>query len=190
MAGDRCLRRRADFARHGHDGVTAACCAMRCCRLAVIVIAAGEASLGHAADAGLASAAIAMQTLHVLVTTVWGGLAITAGLVALPALGASTARGDADPHGDAGVERVAGRGRVRAAVRHLQRGAGFRRIVAWRSESSARGHVLILKLTLCRTGAGAWRTEPLPGAAAPPRRTASTMDAHTFVNVLYRKRLR
>ncbi len=61
--------------------------------LAVIAIGAGKASVGHAADAGVASAAIGMQTLHVLVTAVWGGLAMAAGLAVLPALGTSTARG-------------------------------------------------------------------------------------------------
>ena len=53
---------------------------------AVIVIAAGKASLGHAADAGPLSAPIAMQTLHVLVTSVWGvghgGVAVV-----IPAIG-------------------------------------------------------------------------------------------------------
>ncbi|MCV9992652.1 copper resistance protein CopD, partial [Burkholderia pseudomallei] len=61
--------------------------------LAVIVVAAGKALLGHVADTGLLSAAAAVQTLHLLVTAVWGGLVLAGGLAVLPALGSSVARG-------------------------------------------------------------------------------------------------
>jgi len=151
--------------------------------LAVIVIAAGKASLGHAADAGLASAAIAMQTLHVLVTTVWGGLAITAGLVALPALGASTARGVLIRTATqvSNVSLVAVGFVILSGIFNAVRGSGGSLLAI---ESSSWGHVLILKLTLVGLAlvlGGLNRFLALPRL----RRTASTMDAHTFVNVLY-----
>ena len=47
--------------------------------LAVIVVAAGKASLGHAADTGVLSAAVGVQTLHLLATAVWGGLVLAGG---------------------------------------------------------------------------------------------------------------
>ncbi|MCA3841566.1 MAG: copper resistance protein CopD, partial [Burkholderia sp.] len=61
--------------------------------LAVIVIAAGKASLGHAADTGALSAAVGVHTLHLLATAVWGGLVLAGGLAVLPTLGSSVARG-------------------------------------------------------------------------------------------------
>ncbi len=151
--------------------------------LAVIAIAAGKASLGHAADAGPASAAIAMQTLHVLVTGVWGGLAMAAGLSVLPALGTSTARGllirTATQVSSVSVVAV---GLVLlTGIFNAVRGSGgsFEAI-----EVSTWGHVLTLKLSLIALAlvlGGLNRFSALPRL----RRTASTMDAHTFVNVLY-----
>ncbi|WP_345811654.1 CopD family protein [Paraburkholderia sp. PREW-6R] len=151
--------------------------------VAVIVVSVGKASLGHAADAGPASAAIVMQTLHVLVTAVWGGLAMAAGLSVLPALGTSTARGmlirTATQVSNVSVVAV-----VLVLISGLfnaVRGSGgsFEAI-----ELSTWGHVLTLKLTLVALAlvlGGLNRFSALPRL----RRTASTMDAHTFVNVLY-----
>ncbi|MFM0735779.1 CopD family protein [Paraburkholderia xenovorans] len=151
--------------------------------LAVIVVAAGKASLGHAADAGPLSAAIAMQTLHVLVTSVWGGLAMAAGLSVLPALGASTARGMLiRTAGQVSNVSVVAVGLVLlSGVFNAVRGSGgsFEAI-----EMSTWGHVLTLKLALVALAlvlGGLNRFSALPRL----RRTASTMDAHTFVNVLY-----
>ena len=61
--------------------------------LALVAIAAGRAGLGHAADAGLASAALGLHTLHLLSASAWSGIVMAGGLAVLPALGASTARG-------------------------------------------------------------------------------------------------
>ncbi|CAB3648753.1 CopD family protein [Paraburkholderia rhynchosiae] len=151
--------------------------------LAVIAIAAGKASLGHAADAGPASAAVAMQTLHVLVTGVWGGLAITAGLAVLPALGASTARGILIRTATqvSNVSAVAVGFVLLSGIFNAVQGSGgsFQAIA-----SSTWGHVLTLKLSLVALAlvlGGLNRFLALPRL----RRTASTMDAHTFVNVLY-----
>ncbi|MFL9884430.1 CopD family protein [Paraburkholderia agricolaris] len=150
---------------------------------AVIVIAAGKASLGHAADAGPLSAAIAMQTLHVLVTSVWGGLAMAAGLSVLPALGTSTARGMLIRTATqvSNVSIVAVGLVLLTGIFNAVRGSGgsFQAI-----EMSTWGHVLTLKLTLVALAlvlGGLNRFLALPRL----RRTASTMDAHTFVNVLY-----
>jgi putative copper resistance protein D len=151
--------------------------------LAVIAVAAGKASLGHAADAGPASAAVAMQTLHVLVTTVWGGLAMAAGLAVLPALGTSTARGmlirTATQVSNVSVVAVALV--LLSGIFNAVRGSGgsFEAI-----ELSTWGHLLMLKLALIALAlvlGGLNRFSALPRL----RRTASTMDAHTFVNVLY-----
>ncbi|RWB52136.1 MAG: copper resistance protein CopD [Mesorhizobium sp.] len=151
--------------------------------LAVIAIAAGKASLGHASDDGPASAAIAMQTLHVLVTSVWGGLAIAAGLAVLPALGASTARGVLIRTATqvSNVSVVAVGFVLVSGVFNALRGSGGSLLAI---ESSTWGHVLILKLSLVALAlvlGGLNRFLALPRL----RRTASTMDAHTFVNVLY-----
>jgi putative copper resistance protein D len=151
--------------------------------LAVIAIAAGKASLGHAADAGVASAAIGMQTLHVLVTAVWGGLAMAAGLAVLPALGASTARGmlirTATQVSNMSVVAV---GLVLlSGIFNAVRGSGGSLAAI---QFSTWGHVLTLKLVLVALAlvlGGLNRFLALPRL----RRTASTMDAHTFVNVLY-----
>jgi copper resistance protein D len=151
--------------------------------LAVIAIGAGKASLGHAADAGPASAALGMHTLHVLATTVWGGLVITAGLTVLPALGTSTARGILirTAMQVSNVSLVAVICVIVTGVFNAVRGSGgsFEAI-----QISTWGHVLTLKLALV---ALALVLGSLNRVSALPRlrRTASTMDAHTFSNVLY-----
>jgi len=151
--------------------------------LAVLAVAAGKASLGHAADAGVVSAAIGMQTLHVLATSVWGGLAMASGLAVLPALGASTARGmlirTAVQVSNVSIVAVALV--LLSGVFNAVRGSGgsFDAIL-----SGTWGHVLTLKLVLVALAlvlGGLNRLSALPRL----RRTASTMDAHTFVNVLY-----
>ncbi|WP_233803258.1 CopD family protein [Paraburkholderia sp. HP33-1] len=151
--------------------------------LAVLAIAAGKASLGHAADSGVVSAAIGMQTLHVLATSVWGGLTMAAGLAVLPALGASTARGMLIRTATqvSSVSIVAVALVLLSGVFNAVRGSGgsFEAIHA-----STWGHVLTLKLVLVALAlvlGGLNRTSALPRL----RRTASTMDAHTFVNVMY-----
>lgn len=151
--------------------------------LAVIAIAGGKASLGHAADAGPASAAIGVHTLHVLATSVWGGLVLAAGLVALPALGTSTARGILIRTATqvSNVSLVAVAVVLVTGVFNAVRGSGgsFEAI-----EISTWGHVLTLKLALVALAllfGGLNRFSALPRL----RRTASTMDAHTFTNVLY-----
>ncbi|HEY1996428.1 CopD family protein [Paraburkholderia sp.] len=151
--------------------------------LAVIAIAGGKASLGHAADAGMASAAIGVHTLHVLATTVWGGLVVAAGLAVLPALGTSTARGMLirTAMQVSNVSLVAVAVVLVTGIIDAVRGTGgtFEAI-----EVSTWGHVLILKLALVAMAlviGGLNRFSALPRL----RRTASTMDAYTFTNLLY-----
>ncbi|HEY4349574.1 MAG TPA: CopD family protein [Paraburkholderia sp.] len=151
--------------------------------LAVIAVAAGKASLGHAADAGAISPAVGLQTLHVLAATVWGGLVLATGLAVLPALGASVARGvlirtatQVSNMSFAAVVFV-----LLTGVFNAVRGSGgtFEAIghTTW-------GHVLTLKLALVALAlvvGGLNRFSALPRL----RRTASTMDAHTFANLLH-----
>jgi copper resistance protein D len=151
--------------------------------LAVIAVAAGKASLGHAADAGPASAAIGTHTLHVLVTAVWGGLVLSGGFSVLPALGISTARGVMIRTASqiSSVSMVAVAFVVLTGAFNAARGSGgsFEAV-----EVSTWGHVLTLKLVLVALAlvlGGLNRFAALPRL----RRTASTMDAHTFTNVLY-----
>lgn len=151
--------------------------------LAVIAIAGGKASLGHAADAGVASAAIGMQTLHVLTTSVWGGLVLAAGFSVLPALGTSIARGVMIRTATqlSNVSLVAVVFVLLSGVFNAARGTGgsFDAITG-----STWGHVLTLKLVLVALAlvmGGLNRFAALPRL----RRTAATMDAHTFSNVLY-----
>jgi copper resistance protein D len=151
--------------------------------LAVLVIAAGKASLGHAADAGFASAAFGMHTLHILTTAVWAGLVLASGLSVLSALGMSVARGV--------LIRVAGRISGTSLV-------AFLLVIvtgvfnAWRGSGGSLdaiavsnwGHVLMLKAVLVALAVvlgGLNRLSVLPRL----RRTASTVDAHTFTNLLY-----
>jgi putative copper resistance protein D len=151
--------------------------------VAAVVVAVGKASIGHAADAGPWSAAVAVHALHILATGVWGGITLAGGLFVLPALDSSTARG--------ALIRVAGRisyaaGMALAVVLatglyNAVRGLGGS--LAPLSESGW-GHVLTLKgaLVLLAVLLGALnRSSALPRL----RRTASTTDAHTFNNVLH-----
>jgi copper resistance protein D len=151
--------------------------------LAVIVIAAGKASLGHAADAGPVSPAVGLHTVHVLFATVWGGLVLAAGFSVLPALGASVARGVL----------------IRTAVQVSNMSLGAAMFVLLTGafnavrgsgaslaalEQTTWGHVLMLKLALVAMAlvlGGLNRFSALPRL----RRTASTMDAHTFANLLH-----
>jgi putative copper resistance protein D len=151
--------------------------------LAVIAVAAGKAALGHAADAGIPSAAIGMHTLHVLVTSVWGGLALSAGLAVLPALDTSTARGVLIRTAGqvSSVSLVAVVFVLLTGVFNAVRGSGgsFEAI-----DASTWGHVLMLKLALVALAlvlGGLNRFSALPRL----KRSASTMDAHTFNNVMY-----
>lgn len=150
---------------------------------AALVVALGKASMGHAADDGPWSAAVAVQALHLAATGVWGGIALAGGLTVLPALESSTTRGV--------LIRVAGRlshlaGWALAVVIatglfNAQRGLGG--ALAPLSESGW-GHVLTLKgaLVMLAVLLGALnRTSALPRL----RKTASTVDAHTFRNVLH-----
>jgi putative copper resistance protein D len=151
--------------------------------LAVIVIAAGRASLGHAADAGTWSAAQAIQTLHLLATGVWGGLVMAGGFGILPALDASVARGVLIRIA-AQVSQVSLIGLgfvVLTGALNAERGLGGSLAPL---QSSAWGHVLTLKVALVALAVvlgGLNRISALPRL----RRTASTMDAHTFNNVLH-----
>ncbi|TKC89706.1 copper resistance protein CopD [Trinickia terrae] len=151
--------------------------------LAVIVAAAGKASIGHAADAGTWSAAAGIQTLHVLATGVWGGLVIAGGFGVLPALDSSIARGV--------LIRVAGQVSkvslvalgfvVVTGALNAERGLGGALAPL---QSSEWGHVLMLKAALVALAVvlgGMNRMSALPRL----RRTASTVDAHTFNNVLH-----
>jgi putative copper resistance protein D len=151
--------------------------------LAVIAIAGGKASLGHAVDGGPMSAAIGVHILHVLATTVWGGLVLASGLSVLPALGTSTARGmlirTAIQISNVSIMAVVFV--LLTGAFNTVRGSGgsFSAI-----ELSTWGHVLMLKLALVALAlvlGGLNRFSALPRL----RRTASTMDAHTFTNLLY-----
>ncbi|HTH61933.1 MAG TPA: CopD family protein [Paraburkholderia sp.] len=151
--------------------------------LAIIVVAAGRAALGHAADAGFVSAALGLHTLHVLSASVWGGIVMAGGLSVVPALGASTARGVLIRTASqlssvslftvivvlaAGVfDAIRGTGGSLAALVH-----------------STWGHVLLLKLALVAFAlvlGGLNRISTLPRL----KRTASTADARDFGHVLY-----
>jgi putative copper resistance protein D len=151
--------------------------------VAVVVSAAGRASIGHAADSGPWSPAVGVHTVHILATAVWGGIVLAGGLVVLPALHTSTTRGT--------LIRVAGHlskislfalGVVVLTgalnVEHVLDGA------LATLQSSGWGHVLKLKLLLVLLAVllgGLNRMSALPRL----RRTASTMDAHTFNNLLH-----
>lgn len=151
--------------------------------LAVVAVSAGKASLGHAADAGAVSPAIGLHTLHVLASAVWGGLVLAAGFSVLPALGASVARGVLIRTATqlSNVSLVSGLLVLATGAFNAVRGSGgsFAAI-----EDSTWGHVLVLKLALVALAlvlGGLNRFSALPRL----RRTASTMDAHTFSNLLY-----
>jgi copper resistance protein D len=151
--------------------------------LAVIAVAAGKASLGHAADAGTVSAAAGVQALHLLSTAVWGGLVLAGGFAVLPALGASIARGAliriAQPLSRLSLIAfcfVAATGAL-----NVVRGLGGSLAPL---DGSTWGRVLLLKLSLVTLAVllgGLNRYSALPRL----RRTASTEDAHTFCNLLH-----
>ncbi|TDV35126.1 putative copper resistance protein D [Paraburkholderia caballeronis] len=151
--------------------------------LAIVVVSAGHAALGHAADAGLVSAALGLHTLHVLSASVWSGIVIAGGLSVMPALGTSTARGV--------LIRTAGQvsslalfavGFVLATgLFNGVRGTGGSLAAL---AHSAWGHVLLLKLVLVLFAVvlgGLNRISTLPRL----KRTASTADARDFANLLY-----
>ncbi|WP_322007871.1 CopD family protein [Paraburkholderia tropica] len=151
--------------------------------LALIAVAAGRAGLGHAADAGFASAALGLNTLHVLSASAWSGIVMAGGLAVLPALGASTARGV--------LIRTAGQlsnvalfavGLVLATgVFNTLRGTGGSLDALTGSEW---GRVLLAKLALVALALALGavnRVLVMPEL----RRAASTGAARRFVNVLH-----
>jgi putative copper resistance protein D len=149
--------------------------------LAVLIVAAGKSTVGHAADAGAFSIAEVVQALHLLATGAWGGIVI-AGAFVLPALDTSVARASL-------IRIVARMSRAAAiAVAFVIATGAFN---AWRGlggspavlTASAWGHALIVKLALI---AAALAFGALNRWSALPRlqRSASTMDAHTVVNVM------
>lgn len=151
--------------------------------LALVAVAAGRAGLGHAADAGFASAALGLHTLHVLSASAWSGIVMAGGLAVLPALGASTARGvlirTASQVSNVAVFAV---GFVIATgVFNAVRGSGgsLDAIVG-----STWGRVLLLKLALVVFAlllGGFNRVVAMPEL----RRAASTAAARRFVNVIH-----
>jgi copper resistance protein D len=151
--------------------------------LAVVAVAAGKASLGHAADAGTVSPAIGFQTLHVLASAVWGGLVLAAGFSVLPALGISVARGVLIRTATqlSNVSLVSALLVLATGAFNGVRGSGGSLAAV---ELTAWGHVLELKLALVALAlviGGLNRFSALPRL----RRTASTVDAHTFSNLIY-----
>lgn len=151
--------------------------------LALVAVAAGRAGLGHAADAGFASAALGLHTLHVLSASAWSGIVMAGGLAVLPALGASTARGvlirTAAQVSNVAIFAV---GFVIATgVFNAVRGSGgsFDAIA-----DSTWGRVLLLKIALVVLAlvlGGFNRLVAMPEL----RRAASTAAARRFVNVIH-----
>ena len=151
--------------------------------LGALASAAGTASIGHAADAGVPSLGWAMQVLHIVATAVWSGVVLAGGLVVLPALDTSITRTALIRLADriSNVSLVAFSVVLISGLIGAQRGLGGS-FTALRS--SAWGHVLTLKLALVLLAVvlgGLNRTSALPRL----RRSASTLDAHTFRNVLH-----
>ncbi|BCQ22304.1 CopD family protein [Caballeronia sp. NK8] len=149
--------------------------------LAALVVAAGKSAVGHAADAGAFSFAEGVQTLHLLATAVWGGIVI-AGAFVLPALDTSVARALL-------IRTVARMSRTAAiALAFVVLTGGFN---AWRGvggspaalTASAWGQALLVKIALV---ALALAFGALNRWSALPRlqRSASTIDAHTVINVM------
>lgn len=151
--------------------------------IALIATAAGRAALGHAADAGFASAALGLHTLHVLSASAWSGVVMAGGLAVLPVLGTSTARGILI-RTSTQVSNVAlfAVGLVLATgVFNGIRGTGGS--LAALTES-AWGHVLLFKLGLVALAlvlGGYNRIVAMPQL----RRSASTAAARRFVNVIH-----
>jgi putative copper resistance protein D len=149
--------------------------------LAALIVAAGKSAVGHAADAGAFSLAEAVQTLHLLATAVWGGIVVVGAFV-LPALDTSVARAFL-------IRTVARMSRAASiAVALVVLTGAFN---AWRGtggspavlSASTWGHALIMKLLLV---VAALVFGALNRWSALPRlsRSASTMDAHTVINVM------
>jgi copper resistance protein D len=150
--------------------------------LGALIAASGKAAIGHAADAGAFSLAEIVQTVHLLATGAWGGVVIAGALFVLPALDTSIAR--------AALIRIVWRmshAAMVAVALVLATGA----FNAWRGiggsvsvlTMSTWGHALLAKLALI---AAALAFGALNRWRALPRlqRTASTMDAHTVINVM------
>ncbi len=154
--------------------------------LAVLVTAAGLASIGHAADAGPFSPEVGVQLLHLLSVSTWGGIVLAGGMAVVPALGASIARGVlirvAQRVSRASIIAVVGV--LATGVFNALRGAGGPEHALAVLQLSTWGHVLVLKLVLVLLAlvlGGLNRISALPRL----RRTAATIDARTFANVLY-----
>ncbi|MFM0518347.1 CopD family protein [Caballeronia jiangsuensis] len=149
--------------------------------LAALIVAAGKSAIGHAADAGAFSLAEGVQTLHLLATAAWGGIVI-AGAFVLPALDTSVARAVL-------IRTVARMSKAASIAVALVILTGV--FNGWRGvggslaalTASVWGHVLIVKLALV---AAALAFGALNRWSALPRlqRSASTMDAHTVINVM------
>jgi copper resistance protein D len=151
--------------------------------IALIVIALGRAGLGHAADAGVVSAALGVHTLHILSTSAWSGIVMAGGLVVLPALGTSTARGILIRTSTqvSNVTIFAVGLMLATGVFNGLRGSGGS-IAAF--TSSTWGHILLAKLALVVLAlamGGYNRTVVMPLL----RRAASTAAARRFVNVIH-----
>lgn len=151
--------------------------------LGALASAAGMASIGHAADAGVPSFGWAMQTVHVVATAVWGGVVLAGGLVVLPTLDTSITRTALIRLADrtSSVSLVAFCVVLLSGLIGALRGLGGSFAVL---RTSGWGHVLTLKLALVLLAVvlgGLNRTSALPRL----RRSASTLDAHTFRNVLH-----
>ncbi|CAN7499305.1 CopD family protein [Trinickia sp. LjRoot230] len=151
--------------------------------LAALICAAGMASLGHAADAGVVSLAYQTQIVHALFTAVWSGIVLAGAFVVLPALDTSITRGALIRL----AERISSVSLLAFCVVVLtgvvEAGHGLHGDVG-ALRSSTWGHVLTLKLALVLLAVvlgGLNRTSVLPRL----RRTASTVDAYTFKNMLH-----
>ncbi|KXU90695.1 copper resistance protein CopD [Caballeronia megalochromosomata] len=146
-----------------------------------LIVAAGKSAIGHAADAGAFSFAEGVQTLHLLATAVWGGI-VVAGAFVLPALDSSVARAFL-------IRTVARMSQAASTALVLVILTGA--FNAWRGvggslaalTASVWGHVLLVKIALV---ALALAFGALNRWSALPRlqRSASTMDAHTVINVM------
>ena len=124
-----------------------------------------------------------MQIVHIVATAVWGGVVLVGGLVVLPALDTSITRIALIRLADrlSNVSLVAFSVVLISGLVGAQRGLGgsFAGLRA-----SAWGHVLTLKLALVLLAVvlgGLNRTSALPRL----RRSAATVDAHTFRSVLH-----
>ncbi len=147
--------------------------------VAALIAAGSKAAVGHAVDAGALSIAEIVQTAHLLATGVWGGLVI-AGAIVLPALDTSVSR--------ASLIRIMRRKSRTVSMAFVlatglyngRRGTGGSASVL---SASTWGHALVAKLLLVAVAlaigaANRWMAMPCL------QRTASTMDAHTVINLM------